>query len=155
MARKTKAITKEPKADKAPLSAEAEDDGEVFSQNFRDRLDQFSELSKEVLTRKAETEGNSANQEIRDRRERVSQRVEAASAAILKEELISLEEWIAQEQKTIADQVKSIRAAHDAIKSTLEGTGSFSPEEVANQLSAIEERAAERQAVHDSYGVLL
>ena len=85
----------------------------------------------------------------------MSQRVEAASAAILKEELISLEEWIANEQKAIADQVKSIYAAHDAVKSTLEGTGSFSSEEVAQQLSAIEERATQRQAVHDSYGVLL
>ncbi len=78
--------------------------------------------------------------------------MEEASAAILKEELISLEEWIAEEQRTIAEQVKNINAAHHAVKTTLEGTGSFSPEEVARQLAAIEERAAERQAVHDSYG---
>jgi phage shock protein A len=117
---KRKAIAKEPKPERAAArSSEPEDDGEVFSQTFRDRLDQFSSLSKEVLTRKAEIEGSSANQEIRDSRERVSQRVEEASAAILKEELISLEVWIADEQRTIADQIKSIHAAHHAVKATL------------------------------------
>ena len=85
----------------------------------------------------------------------MSQRVEAASAAILKEELLSLEEWISQEQKTIAQQVRSIHAAHDAVKNTLESTGSFSQDEIALQLQAIESRAAERQAIHDSYGQLL
>jgi hypothetical protein len=135
MARKSKQIAKEPKGEKKLLrDQDEEDDGEVFSQSFRDRLDQFSELSKEVLTRKAEVEGNSANQEIKDRRERVSQRVEEASAAILKEELVTLEEWIADEQKSIARQVGSINAAHDSVKNTLEGTNSFSADEIQKLL---------------------
>lgn len=135
MARKSKAIAKEPKGEKAPVrNEENEDDGEIFSESFRDRLNQFSELSKEILTRKAELEGNSANQEIKERRERVSEKVEAASSAILKEELQTLEEWIAEEQKTIANQVRSIRSAHDAVKHTLESTGAFTSDEVEKQL---------------------
>lgn len=40
---KRKAIAKEPKNEKpSARNAEPEDDGEVFSQTFRDRLDQFS-----------------------------------------------------------------------------------------------------------------
>lgn len=81
--------------------------------------------------------------------------MEAASAAILKEELQSLEEWIAQEQKTIADQVNSINAAEDAVRKALESTGAFSAEEVDRQIQVVQERANERQAIHDSYGELL
>lgn len=156
MARKSKAIAKQPKAERAQARNEDNDDNEeVFSQSFKDRLNQFSELSKEILIRKAEQEGNSANQEIRDRRERVSEKVEAASSAILKEELQSLQEWIAEEQKAIASQVNSINDAHDSIKNTLESTNSFSSEEIEQQLQALKDRAAERQAIHDNYGDLL
>jgi hypothetical protein len=108
-----------------------------------------------VLTLKADLEGSSPNQEIKERRERVSKRVEGASAAILQQELQSLEEWIAEQQKNLADQIKSINTAQEENKKILQSTGAFSEEEIEKQLSAVKERAAEKQSIHDNYGELL
>lgn len=53
--KKSKPISKADKPEKVAHGGEDnEDDGEVFSQSFRDRLDQYSSLSKEVLTIKAD-----------------------------------------------------------------------------------------------------
>lgn len=111
--KKSKPISKADKPRQADQDAEDSEDGEVFSQSFRDRLDQYSSLSKEVLNLKADLEGSSPNQEIKDRRERVSARVEEASSTILREELESLEEWIAEQQKNLAAQVARIHTAYD------------------------------------------
>lgn len=51
--------------------------------------------------------------------------------------------------------MNSINDAHDSIKNTLESTNSFSSEEIEQQLQALKDRAAERQAIHDNYGDLL
>jgi hypothetical protein len=135
MARKTKAIAKQVKVVKESSSEEeSQDDGEIFSQSFRNRIEQFSTLSKEVLTIKAVQEGTNPNQEIKERRGRVSARVEETSSNILREELESLEEWIAQQQKELAQQVNRINDAYAENKKTLEATGSFTASEIEQLL---------------------
>lgn len=52
--KKSKPISKADKPERAAQDADDNEDGEVFSQSFRDRLDQYSTLSKEVLTLKAD-----------------------------------------------------------------------------------------------------
>lgn len=77
---------------------DAPENVEIFSESFKQRLDLFSGITKEVLTIKADVEGNNQNQEIRERRERVSSKIEEASSNILKDELQSLESWIVDQQ---------------------------------------------------------
>lgn len=98
MARKTKQIQKEEKND-APASAATKKGGkkaneanwDIFSEGFKDRLSQFVDLNEEVLQLKGSVEGTDQTEQINERKERMAKKVEEAAAAILKDELGSLE----------------------------------------------------------------
>ena len=46
-------------------------------------------------------------------------KVEEAAAAILKDELSSLEEWIQEQQKTLKDEINTIEGAYENSRKTL------------------------------------
>ena len=95
--RKSKKIAKAEKKESPSAHHDEKDEPaneELFSQSFRDRLEKFSNLTKDVLTRKAEVEGSSTSEEVVKRKERVSEKIQEASSAIMKSELEALEGWI-------------------------------------------------------------
>lgn len=142
-------------APKEESSDPQEDNGDIFSATFKQRLDQFATLNQEVLTIKAQVEGSDTNAEIAQRRGKVSSKIETASAAILKEELNSLEKWIEDQQAQLAEEIRKIIKARDDIEATLRSTGAFSEEEIASKVATVQARADERQQVHDDYSALL
>ena len=152
--KKSKKIVKQPKADPKEEKEEAASE-DIFSESFRDRLDKFSGLTKEVLALKAEVEGGSTNEEVAKRRERVSEKIEEASSGILKDELNSLEGWIGEQKEKLAEEIKRINKAYEENRNTLEATGSFKDDEIKDQLSTIQKRAQEKQDIFDSYEELL
>lgn len=97
MPRKTKQIQKEEKEEVPAQTAGKkqkktdEANWDIFSEGFKDRLSQFVDLNEEVLQLKASVEGSDQTDQINERKERMARKVEEAAAAILKEELGSLE----------------------------------------------------------------
>ena len=70
MPKKSKKIIKEEKEEKPQASAKKEKKGEVssdwdiFSDGFKDRLNQFISLNKEVLDLKSKVEGSDQSEQI-------------------------------------------------------------------------------------------
>lgn len=91
MPKKSKKIVKEEKEDKPLVSAkkeknkEASSDWDIFSDGFKDRLNQFITLNKEVLDLKSTVEGSDQSDQINERKERMANKVEEAAAVILKD----------------------------------------------------------------------
>jgi septation ring formation regulator EzrA len=82
-------------------------------------------------------------------------KVEAAAAAILKDELSSLEEWIQEQQRKLKEEISKIEEAYEANRKALVSTGAFSDEEVKSQLSNVQKKADDKKVVYDSYDALL
>lgn len=52
--KKTKQIAKAPKEESEARQQNNDDDGELFTESFRNRVDQYSNLTREVLVTKAQ-----------------------------------------------------------------------------------------------------
>ena len=157
-ARKSKKIAKAEKAAPSAHKEEEKDEPaneELFSQSFRDRLEHFSALTKDVLAQKAEINGTSSSAEVAERKARVSEKIEEASSAILKSELESLESWIGEQQSKLEEEVKQIRKAYEDNRASLAATGAFTDDEIKDQLAAVEKKAQDKQQIYDEYGELL
>ena len=151
MPKKTKKIEKEDKEEKPQVSAKKEKkqdlsaDWDIFSDGFKNRLNQFISLNKEVLDWKSTVEGTDQSSQINERKDRMAGKVEEAAAVILKEELTSLEEWIADQQGKLKEEIGKIEDAYEGSRKNLLATGSFSEDEIKNQLSNVQKKAEERK----------
>jgi len=85
----------------------------------------------------------------------MAKKVEEAAAAILKDELGSLEEWIKDQQKNLKDEIAKIEEAYENTRKSLLDTGAFNEEEVKNQLSSVQKKADEKKQVYENYEGLL
>ena len=112
----------------------------IFSESFKDRISEFSEFYKEFLSHKAAHEDADLSGEMDTVTKRVSENIELACSKVLKEELVSTEEWIKEQQKAIQDQIGKVENAYDENKKSLEATGTFSDGEIKNQLKPISDK---------------
>ncbi len=55
----------------------------------------------------------------------MASKVEQAAADILKDELVSLEEWIQKQQETLEAEIKKIEGAYEENRRSLLSTGAF------------------------------
>ena len=85
----------------------------------------------------------------------MADRVEQASADILRLELGSLEEWIGDQQVQVSDDIVKLDKVYNETKSNLESTNSFKSNEIASMVDPIQARINEKQAAYDSYGGLI
>ena len=82
-------------------------------------------------------------------------KVEEAAAAILKDELSSLEDWIKDQQNNLKAEIGKIEEAYENTRKSLLATGSFSEDEVKDQLANVQKKAEDRKEVYDNYESLL
>lgn len=82
-------------------------------------------------------------------------KVEEAAAAILKDELGSLENWIRDQQNNLKDEIMKIEGAYEETRKNLLATGAFSEDEVKDQLSAVQKKADAKKETYDNYEDLL
>lgn len=131
MPKKSKKIVKEDKEEQPVVEAKKakkqdhSNDWDIFSQGFKDRLSQFIGLNQEVTDLKSSVEGDDQSGQANERKERMAGKVEEAAAAILKDELSSLEEWIQEQQKTLKEDIGKIEEAYENSRRTLLSTGFF------------------------------
>ena len=85
----------------------------------------------------------------------MASKVEEAAAAILKDELGSLEDWIRDQQNTLKDEIMKIEGAYEETRKNLLSTGAFSEDEVRDQITAIQKKASVKKEVYDNYEDLL
>lgn len=81
--------------------------------------------------------------------------LETASSKILKDELVTLEDWIQNEQARLSNEISTVDQCLEETQKSLESTKAFSVDEIANQLKLIKKRITEKQSQLDHYGVLL
>ena len=82
-------------------------------------------------------------------------KVEEAAAAILRDELTSLEDWIKDQQKTLKEDIAKIEEAYENSRATLVATGFFNESEARDQLANIQKKADAKKEVYDNYDSLL
>lgn len=159
MGKKTKQIEKETKEDKPQAAGkkgkDATPEWDIFSDGFKDRLNQFISLNKEVLDLKASVEGTDQTEQINERKAGMAKKVEEAAAAILQDELSSLEEWIKEQQLKLKEEITKIEEAYENSRKTLISTGFFSEEEVKGQLVNVQKKCDEKKEVYENYDSLL
>ena len=128
---------------------------DVLSESFRGKLTQYISLNSEVLNLKGEAEGVDNSAEIDSRKAKMADRVEQASADILRLELGALEEWIGEQQVQVSEDMIKLDKVYSDNKRNLESTNSFKPSEVAAMIDPIQARINEKQSAYDSYGALI
>ncbi len=104
---------------------------------------------------KSSSNNSNLSDELSNVNNRVRELLENASSKILKDELVTLEEWIQTEQKRLRNEISTVEQCLEESQKSLESTKAFSVDEISNQLKLIKKRITEKQSQLDHYGVLL
>lgn len=104
---------------------------------------------------KSSSNNSNLSDELSTVNNRVRELLENASSKILKDELVTLEEWIQTEQKRLRNEISTVEQCLEESQKSLESTKAFSVDEISNQLKLIKKRITEKQSQLDHYGSLL
>lgn len=125
--RKTKQIEKKAKPEKVAEPKEgSSEDWDIFTDDFKDRLNEFITLNEEVLELKASVEGVDESEQFQENKKKMACRIEEAAIDILKGEVSGLEDWIKGQVKEVDEAIKKIEDAYETNRSSLLATGVFS-----------------------------
>lgn len=136
MGRKSKSVAKKDKEEEEPVEdkhtsshtkpiKKAKKSIEVFTPKFYSTIDNFQNFYREVLELKSEATGTDVETELDEVRKKVSEKLENQSSKILSDELVSLEEWISQQQKDVLGEINKIQEALKNNETTLKESGAF------------------------------
>ena len=80
----------------------------MFNPEFYNRVNTFQNFYREVLQLKSSANGQDLSDELSKVNSRVRETLQIASSKILKEELVTLEDWIEGEQKRLRDEIATV-----------------------------------------------
>lgn len=140
---------------KAKAAAKKTEEGQgVLSASFYDKIEQFSQIYQEV-NNIIEEGGKSTAFDLAEKERNISLKLEEQCSNVLKSELEAAELWIQDKQAELKDQNAKLEEAQDKIRDILQGTNTFSTEEVEANLNIIVDRIGDNIKQLDVYDELL
>ena len=124
----------------------------IFSDDFNNKISNFKEFYNEFIDlRGGDSDKEQVLQEVT---ERVAESLENACSKVLKEDIQEAEKWIGEQQSAISSQIVATEKAIEDSRSALQSAGTFSAEEIDNNIAGIRNKKEKLQKSFDDFGAL-